>query len=271
MLGWLTNLFRRPGASPARKRYPMILRYLAVDRLQANPDNARRQTNLASFEQLRESISVHGILTPLVVRKEGDAYTLIAGHRRLQAARELGLETVPVLVRNVSERRAAELAVVENTFRLDLTKLELLRAFEAAARQQPATPRAVLAESLGITPEDLNQAVYLGVLPADLQDSVEAGALNEEQAMRLADVADPAVRSELSELVSEEKLDGEETRGLVDRLLHRRGRFITAPDARHFHSPQCAFARIIPNGLRRWVYSKKDGLKLGKIACMNCL
>jgi hypothetical protein len=45
----------------------------------------------------------------------------------------------------------------------------------------------------------------------------------------------------------------------------------TAPDSRHFHAPQCAFARTIPERVRRWIYSKKEGLKLGKIACMNCL
>jgi ParB family chromosome partitioning protein len=271
MFGAILNFLRGSRPSVARPARATVLRELPTQRIHENPENARRQTNLASFEELKQSVQTHGILVPLIVRPEGTEYTLIAGHRRLRAARELGLARVPALVRRVSETRAAELALIENSFRLDLSKLELLRAFESVVRRRPARPREALAEALGLDAAALADAAFLSTLPEDLQHTLEAGLISEDQATRLADVPDEEARLEMVDLVREGGLDADATRGLVDRTLGRDGRFVTSPESRHFHAPGCAFARIIPEPLRRWVYSKRDGLKLGKIACMNCL
>ena len=268
MFSWVWKLF---GQTQAPRRRMTVFRDLPAHRIDANPENARRQTNLMSFDSLRDSIAEHGIIVPLIVRPDGERFTLIAGHRRLAAARELGMAHVPAIVRRVSENRAAELAVVENQFRLDLTKLEQLRAFESVAQRHPTEARTELAFEMGMREADLADAAYLSVLPEDVQQAVEAGLITEDHAVRLADIDDEEARLELVELIRESGLDPDETRGLVDRMLRRRGRFITAPDSRHFHAPACAFARMIPETLQKWVYSKKEGLKLGKIACMNCL
>lgn len=271
MFGWILNLIQRPERSALRRRVPQVFRYLPIHRIIKNPNNARRYPHPIPFEELRVSIEKYGILVPVIARPDGDEYALIAGHRRVEAARQLNLPNVPAMVRRVSERRASELALIENRYRLDLSKLELLRAFQELAKRHPNHPRTDLAARMGINPATLGSAAFLSVLPEDLQEAVDTGGLSEDHVTRLADVGDSDARRQLIDVVREKNLDADDTRGLVDRVLRRRGRFVTTSQGRHFHTPHCAFAHAIPQALRRWVYSKSEGLKLGKIACMNCL
>ena len=105
--------------------------YLAVDQITANPRQPRTNIEDQSLEELAASIREHGILQPLIVTVDSitGQYSLIAGERRLRAARLAGLQQVPVIIRQVTDQERLELALIENVQRSDLTSLETAEAY----------------------------------------------------------------------------------------------------------------------------------------------
>ena len=95
-----------------------------LDKLKAREDQPRKNFDDASLEELANSIKADGVIQPIVVRKVGDKYEIIAGERRFRASKLAGLEKVPIVVKNVSDRKARELALVENIQREDLNPIE---------------------------------------------------------------------------------------------------------------------------------------------------
>ena len=95
-----------------------------LDKLKAKEDQPRKNFDDASLEELANSIKADGVIQPIVVRKVGDKYEIIAGERRFRASKLAGLEKVPIVVKNVSDRKARELALVENIQREDLNPIE---------------------------------------------------------------------------------------------------------------------------------------------------
>lgn len=95
-----------------------------LDKLKAREDQPRKNFDDDSLEELANSIKADGVIQPIVVRKVGDKYEIIAGERRFRASKLAGLEKVPIVVKNVSDRKARELALVENIQREDLNPIE---------------------------------------------------------------------------------------------------------------------------------------------------
>ncbi|WP_029950694.1 ParB/RepB/Spo0J family partition protein [Parvimonas micra] len=95
-----------------------------LDKLKAREDQPRKNFDDDSLEELANSIKADGVIQPMVVRKVGDKYEIIAGERRFRASKLAGLEKVPIIVKNVSDRKARELALVENIQREDLNPIE---------------------------------------------------------------------------------------------------------------------------------------------------
>ena len=95
-----------------------------MDKLKAREDQPRKNFDDDSLEELANSIKADGVIQPIVVRKVGDKYEIIAGERRFRASKLAGLEKVPIVVKNVSDRKARELALVENIQREDLNPIE---------------------------------------------------------------------------------------------------------------------------------------------------
>jgi ParB family chromosome partitioning protein len=112
------------------------LRHVPLDEVRANPEQPREVFVPGELESLADSIRVHGILTPLVVRREQGRYVLIAGERRLRAAALAGLSEVPVIVRDAPEpREQLELALIENLQRSDLDPVETARGYDRLSRE----------------------------------------------------------------------------------------------------------------------------------------
>jgi ParB family chromosome partitioning protein len=105
------------------------VRDVSVDIVDPNPHQPRQKFEEAALEALAASIRVHGILQPLVVTKTGNRYELIAGERRLRAAKIAGFETVPVMVRSFDEQEKLELALIENLQRAELNPIEVATAY----------------------------------------------------------------------------------------------------------------------------------------------
>ncbi len=149
-----------------------------VGSIRPNPGQPRTRFDEAALEELAASIRTHGILQPLLVSEAGDgAYVLIAGERRLRAARLAGLEAVPVVIRERLDRQEEiELALVENLQRRDLSPLEEARAYEQL-RAELGLTQAEIASRVGVDRSTVANALRLLKLPEAVQSMVEDGRL----------------------------------------------------------------------------------------------
>ncbi|RPI90219.1 MAG: ParB/RepB/Spo0J family partition protein, partial [Chloroflexi bacterium] len=109
---------------------------IPIDLIQRNPRQPREKFDLEELENLAASIREHGVIQPLIVSPgKGGLYTLIAGERRLQAARKAGLKTVPVVIRHATDQQLLELALIENVQRADLNAIEEAEAYQHLAKE----------------------------------------------------------------------------------------------------------------------------------------
>ncbi len=185
---------------------------IEVERIKPNPHQPRRDFNEEALKELALSVREFGVLQPLIVtkiEKESDEgttveYELIAGERRLLAAKIAGLRTVPAIVRRATpEREKLELAIIENVQRSDLNPIEEARAYARLQDEFRLTQREIAAR-LGKSRESIANAVRLLNLPSEIQDAVSSGKVNESQARLLLSIEDiPRQRELFAELIRE--------------------------------------------------------------------
>lgn len=150
-----------------------------------NPQQPRVAFAPAALQELADSIKQYGLLQPLVVMRlpSGD-YQLIAGERRLRAAKLAGLRTVPVVIKEVSEQQQLELALIENIQRADLDPIEEARAY-AVLEDQFGLTHGEIAQRVGKSRSTISEMIGLLKLPAEVQTFVSAGQLAAGHASRL--------------------------------------------------------------------------------------
>lgn len=147
-----------------------------IDDIVPNPDQPRHDFDPAALDELTTSITQHGILQPLVVRRTAGGLELIAGERRWRAARRAGLSEVPVVVSSTSEGERLELALIENVQRADLSPLEEAEAYRRLADDQGLTQEQI-AEQVGKSRSTVANAMRLLGLPDSVKDLLRQGAL----------------------------------------------------------------------------------------------
>ena len=155
-----------------------------IDRLEANPFQPRLALDPSRMAELAASIRESGIIQPILVRRVGERYQIIAGERRWRAAQQLGLHTVPVTLREVADERLLELALVENIQRQELTPLEEAQAFHRLQTEFRLTQEEV-ARRVGRERSTIANALRLLRLPAELRELVGAGRLDAGHARAL--------------------------------------------------------------------------------------
>jgi len=178
---------------------------LPVDEIQVNAQQPRRHFDETRLEELSASMRKNGILQPLLVRKKGDTYELIAGERRLRAARMAGLQTVPVHVREAHDEEMLRLAILENVQREDLNPLEEAQAYQRLIDDFDMTQLNV-AEQLGKSRSAINNALRLLNLPAELKDRIRKGELTAGHARALLSADSLEEQTHIANLVRDRKL-----------------------------------------------------------------
>jgi len=165
-----------------------------VDLIVPNPRQPRLAIDPAALADLAASVREHGILQPLLVSRRvseggGATYQLIAGERRLQAARAAGLARVPVVIREASPQGMLELALIENLQRADLNPLEEAQAYQHLVDDFGLTQEAIAAR-IGKSRTAVANTLRLRALPAEIQASLQAGEISEGHARALLGLAD---------------------------------------------------------------------------------
>ena len=195
---------------------PVAQRLVPIELIRPGALQPRRRFAEAELEALAQSIREKGILQPLLVRSltatETD-FELIAGERRWRAAQRVGLHEVPIIIRQISDSEALEIALIENLQREDLSPLEEAEAYRRLIDEFGRT-QAGLAEALGKSRSHVANTVRLLALPAPVRHRVDEGELSAGHARALLGAADPAA---LAEEVVRRGLNVRATERLVQR------------------------------------------------------
>ena len=198
-----------------------------VSAIRPNAHQPRRNFSEASIKELAASIREVGILQPLVIRSTETGFELIAGERRLRAAKEAGLDRIPVLIRQAAESESMEMALVENLQREDLNPLETASAYQALMDGFGLT-KDQLAHRLGKSRAAVTNTLRLTRLPKSIQEMVLAEKLSEGHARALLGLESEEHMLRVAKRVQAEKLSVRKTEELVrEELAEPR----TAPEA----------------------------------------
>ena len=187
---------------------------IALSDIDPNPEQPRREFDKEALEQLAESIRQAGVLQPLLVTKEGLRYRIVAGERRYRAARLAGLNTVPCLVRDLSEQEKMEAALIENLQREDLNPIEEAAGIRALMDKCGYT-QEMAAKRVGRSRPAVANLLRLLSLPESVQDMVIAGQLSAGHARVLAGLTDENQQVRLALLAVEKELSVREMEKLA--------------------------------------------------------
>lgn len=163
-----------------------------VDKIFQNPYQPRRIFPRREMEQLVKSIRQFGVLMPIMVRECRQGYELACGERRLRACREVGLKTIPAIVRDLTTPQMVELALIENLVRNDLAILEEADAFDRLKREFAVVSDTELADRLGVPRERVERYVRLARLPMLVKKALQEGHIAEDHALILGTIENPA-------------------------------------------------------------------------------
>jgi ParB family chromosome partitioning protein len=205
---------------------------VSIAKIKPNPRQPRTQFNPGELDELAASIREHGIIQPLIVSKSGeeDQYTLIAGERRLQAARQAGLSAVPVIFREANEQQYLELALIENLQRTDLNPLEAAEAYRQLA-EEFGLSHEVIAERVGKSRTAVTNTLRLLKLPVDIQQAVLEKNITEGHARALLALPTPQAQSAVLQVIIEKSLNVRQTEELVRKYTGQKSSPIEKPTA----------------------------------------
>jgi len=189
-----------------------------IDLIEPNSAQPRLRFDETRLNELAESIRHNGVVQPILLRRRGQNYQIVAGERRWRAAQKAGLQRIPAVVREIPDDKLLELALIENIQRQELNAIEEARAYKK------------LIETLGLTQENVAQRVgrdrtfitnYLRLLrlPDDIQHLVEDEKISMGHARALLGVDDPAIQRRVARSITEHSLSVRETEKTIKRIV----------------------------------------------------
>jgi ParB family chromosome partitioning protein len=190
---------------------------ISPDRIDINPQQPRTHFNEAALNELAESIKQHGIISPLIVTKNGARFELIAGERRLRSAKLIGLKEVPVIVREEQEQKKLEIALIENLQRENLNPVESARAYQRLMDEFNITQEEA-AKKLGKARSSIANALRLLALPQIIQDTLAEGKITEAHAKYLLGLEGEAKQLNMLKKILRQNLTVAETDKAIKRL-----------------------------------------------------
>lgn len=187
---------------------------MPLEQIVPNPNQPRTHFNESELEELSESIRENGVLQPLLVRKNGSKYEIIAGERRYQASKIAGLEKVPVIVRDVDDQKMLELALIENLQRSDLNPIEEAKGYKQLIKASGMTQEG-LSKAVSKSRSAITNSLRLLDLPESVQQMMYEGKLTAGHARAILAVPFEDARIKLAEKVIAEGLSVRATENLA--------------------------------------------------------
>jgi len=190
---------------------------IKIDLIEPNKYQPRKVFQQEALEELAKSIKEHGLVQPIVVRKAGDKFELVAGERRWRAAKLAGLEKIPALIKDFNLQETTEIALIENIQREDLNPLEEASAYQLLLDEFKLTQEE-LAKKVGKSRPYIANTLRLLSAPTEIQQHVIEGKLTAGHARALLPLP-PAGQIQLAEKIIKENLSVRETEAIVKSVL----------------------------------------------------
>lgn len=176
-----------------------------VDLIKENRNQPRTEFNDDALIELGMSIEENGLIQPIILKKDGEKYELIAGERRLRASKLVGMETIPAIIKDVSFEESAKLAVIENIQREDLNPIEEAKAYERLMKTYNLTQEQ-LANELGKSRSYIGNSIRLLNLEDEVRDQMVQGKISRGHGRALLSIEDKEEQVEIAKKIVEEKL-----------------------------------------------------------------
>lgn len=187
---------------------------LPLSQIRTNENQPRKSFDQDKLNELADSIRQNGVLQPILVRKVGDQYEIVAGERRYQAAVLAELKEIPVVIREISDKEVFQLALIENLQRADLNLIEEAQGYSKLIRDNGLTQEQ-LGKILSKSRSSIANTLRLLDLPDEVQDMMAEGRLSAGHARAILAVADEEARVRLARKVLEERLSVRQTESLA--------------------------------------------------------
>ena len=192
---------------------------LPIDSVCANPDQPRKYFAEEELMDLKNSIAEYGVLQPIIVKKDKSGfYFLIAGERRLRAAKLAGLTKIPALIKDFGDKDAALISVVENVQRENLSFIEEAYAYKRLIDEFGLT-QGELAAKIGKRQSTISNKLRILTLPPDIQEKLIESKLTERHARALLKITDENIREKVLQRVIANSLNVKQTEKLVEEFL----------------------------------------------------
>lgn len=185
-----------------------------TDKIKPNPFQPREDFNPESIEELAQSIKEKGVIQPLLVRRKGDYFELIAGERRLRAANILNLKEIPIIIKNVDDRDSLELALIENIQREELNAIEEAHAYQYLIDKFQVTQDKI-GEVLGKARASIANTLRLLKLPQEIQGEIKKGRISFAHGRALLEVEDSNHQRKLAQEIISKDLSVRELENLL--------------------------------------------------------
>jgi ParB family transcriptional regulator, chromosome partitioning protein len=195
------------------------IQHIPVNSISPNPRQPRTNFDPQELAELAASIREHGIIQPLVLAatEENDKYCLIAGERRLLAARQAGLASIPAIIRQASQQELVEVALVENVQRADLGPLEAAEAFRQLSEEFQLSHEEIAAR-VGKSRTAVTNTLRLLKLPASVQNALASRRISEGHARALLALTTPQAQAAALETILKHDLNVRQTEDLVRKM-----------------------------------------------------
>lgn len=205
--------------------------YLPIEQIRPNPFQPREDFDQQSLEELTQSIKEKGILQPVLVRRQGEYYELIAGERRFRAANLLGIKEIPVIIKDAQDIDSLEISLIENIQRQDLNPIEEAHAFQYLIDKFQLTQERV-SEILGKARVTVTNILRLLKLPLEVQDEIKNGRISYAHGRVLLEVGDPNRQRRLAQEIISNSLSVRELENLIRARGHKVSRSKMTASAR---------------------------------------
>lgn len=216
-----TNAQQKYTQAPDRKSLASGEVMIKVSSIVPNSNQPRKTFNQEAMDELTASVKQHGVLTPLIVKRVGEKYEIIAGERRWRASQAAGIKEVPVVVRDYDDQSTAEIALIENLQREDLNAIEEAQAYEELMEIYHLNQEEV-ANKVSKNRSTVTNALRLLKLDAEVQKMVAEGKLSGGHARAILGLSDAAMQKKLADEIVQNKLSVRETEKKVKAMSRKK-------------------------------------------------
>ncbi len=198
-----------------------LIKDIEIKLIEANKDQPRRNFREENLLELSKSIKENGIIQPIIVRKKGRKYELIAGERRLRAAEMAGLKTVPSIVKDIDDGKSAKFALIENIQREDLNPVEEAKAYRSIMDKYSISQEE-LSKEVGKSRSYISNSLRLLNLEDEILDYIVDGKLSQGHGKALLSLKDSSLHSKIAKDIIKRELSVRDTERLIREMSEKR-------------------------------------------------